>query len=176
MQAIKVGERLPLFKHVEGVFVDVGESGVTIFFSLFEPTPKELESFTSRSSFKIRSGVIDNVLFFTLKPGSLPWSDAYWIPSNDPVRLQKAGYGQGVALTLVLIDAHTSVVKRIRLIGLGTEFSKVLKEQTDFILDYKRGDFKEGVMRAQNVQDRYSTEELMRKLKNRYETAVGGII
>ena len=176
MNAIKVGERLPLFKHIEGVFVDIGESGVTIFFSFFEPTSKELESFTSRSSFKIRSGVIDNILFFTLKPGSLLWSDAYWIPGNDPVRLQKAGDDRGIALTLVLIDAYTSVVKKIRMIGLGTEFSRVLKEQTDFIMKYKRGSFQEGVFRAKNVQDLYSTEELVHKLKNSYETTVGGVV
>lgn len=57
-----------------------------------------------------------------------------------------------------------------------TEFSRVLKEQTGFIMKYKRGSFQEGVFRAKNVQDLYSTEELVYKLKNSYETTVGGVV
>lgn len=172
---LEKGKPFPQFHGIEGVFADINGSGITLIFSFGHPDYSELQSFSVNAPFKIRSGLVDDVLFFAVKPGSMPWSDTYWVPSQLDFDLQPIQPDKGLALTIILVDADSAVIKQLRVIGLGTEFSRLLKEQVEFV---KKENQPAALMmrKAEAVQAAYDTSELLRRLKNRYETVSGGII
>lgn len=127
---LSVGSPAPFSMPQEGCKFEFTENGAIIVCALNRPTPAEIQSFKPSSPFQIRYVRIDGVLFFLFKFGAMPWMDApYDIRLSQSVALPDLSPGEGYALTVVLVDQATSIVKELRLIGLGERFSRDLREE-----------------------------------------------
>lgn len=73
-------------------------------------------------------------LLLPFRFGEQPWSEATFTPHLVPEDRRPAGLelqeGQGLALQVALVDADTGLVRALRLIGLPTELSRRLLEET----------------------------------------------
>lgn len=170
----RVGEKIEKFIGKEGMFIDINDTGISVIASFSAPTFEEKEDFTSKAGFKIRSGIINNVLFFTVKIGSMPWSDCYWLANDTKTNLVEPSEGEGYGLSLILINALDGKIEKIRLIGLGTKFSKELKREVEEI-ENKGIVFINGLQLANQAMIKHDTNDIVRMLKNRYETSYGAI-
>ena len=166
MNVLQVGEKIASFVGVEGIFAQIDNQGLTIYASLIDPTNKEIRDFKANSEFKIKSGVLNGVVFLTIKPGSQPWSDTYLGQVSDDVSFEPVEEGAGLALTLVLIDGRSGEVKSIRLIGLKHRFSMELENQIQDAGELELS-HNEIIGRATSVQNKYTTNELVKLLGNR---------
>lgn len=115
----------------------------------------------------MRSGIFDDILMFAMKPGSLPWADAYWVPTHH-LQFEELEPSFGMLLTIILIDGRDGRVISIRAIRLPHTFSMTLIEQ---IKDVQNVDHDiEAVHRtAMWIQSKYSTDNLKFQMKNRCE-------
>ena len=130
MEVFEVGKVYkPAIGIGEGVRFDLSYAGATLMYVFDAPSPDEVAQMRSGKSFEIRYTEQCGIIWVTSKCGNLAWTDAPYNPrlSSD---LPPAYYedGEGLALTLVMIDARDAVVKSVRLIGLGTRFSHDLTE------------------------------------------------
>ncbi|MEY8379511.1 hypothetical protein [Ileibacterium valens] len=167
LTSFEVGSVIQQFIGIEGVFCDISENGMTLFFSFPDPTPKEKSQLKSGSTFAMRSGIFDDILMFAMKPGSLPWADAYWVPTHH-LQFEELEPSFGMLLTIILIDGRDGRVISIRAIRLPHTFSMTLIEQ---IKDVQNVDHDiEAVHRtAMWIQSKYSTDNLKFQMKNRCE-------
>lgn len=92
------------------------------------PTADEIEQFKSGTNFEIRFAELYGVIMITVKIGNLNWMDASYTPhlSKSLTKFQLPNKGQGLGLTLILVDAVTGKIKQIRLLGLSEKFMKRL--------------------------------------------------
>lgn len=72
---------------------------------------------------------IDGIIFMLFKFEEIPWIDApysiHLSGNTEPVNIEEdKGYG----LQIFLIDANTGILKVIRLIGMGNEWSRRFRE------------------------------------------------
>ena len=63
----------------------------------------------------------------------MPWMDAPFHAglARNLTKLQDIEEGQGYGCTVILADSSTGIVKAIRYIGLGTEYSRRLKRHIE---------------------------------------------
>jgi hypothetical protein len=129
MYKYKVGQVVDNFKrHSEGVHFDIADDGATMLVFFQNPTTEEIEQFKSGKNFEIRFTELYGVIMITVKIGDLNWMDAPYSPhlSENLTKFSLPGAGEGLGLTLLLVDAETGEIKSIRLIGLSERFSRVL--------------------------------------------------
>lgn len=115
------------------------------------------------------------IVFLLYKFGAIPWSDAPYswhmtaktgqqtLPSDIPE-------GMGALLTKILVDASDGIIRGIRAIGLGTEFSRQLHaaiiDQSVQAFDQDRYD-----AALHDVYQRYQTSDaLLARAIARYRT------
>ena len=105
MYKYEVGQIIPAFMgHAENVYFNMDNGGATMFVFFQSPTMKEIEQFKSGKEFQIRFvELYDDLTQFA-------------IPTE----------GQGLGLTLILVDATTGQIKSIRLLGLSENFTRKL--------------------------------------------------
>lgn len=164
MQEIRVGGFLPQFAgRGEGVFFEAGGSGFTLVYLFGNPRPDEIAAVGEGQGFEIRYLVRDGIIWILTKCGSLAWTDAPYSPHMsagvseliDPIE-----ESQGTALTLMMVDAITTEIKSLRMIGLGHAFSRALYRDIHaelakpFRQDYYR--------RVAAAQAAYSTRDFVR--------------
>ncbi len=131
---------------VEGCILNYDVSGPVLVVALSGMTEKETE--------RVRSGKMelalfekDGILFLLVKiPGVLDWSDAPFhigLYSDGRKVPEEIPDGGGWGLMVLGVDARNGMIRAIRLIGLGTDFSRkmieIIKEQTGkrvFQVDY----------------------------------------
>lgn len=169
MRYIKTGKILPeAIGHKEGVYFDVDDSGASLIVYFNSPTDEELAQFREGHKFEIRYIELQNIIMFTVKIGNLNWMDSPYSPhlSKNLTRLTAPEDGQGLALTLILIDSYTGTVKNVRLLGLSTSFTQKLLK--DLVLQLEKPFDKSVYLTALNrIYQRYTTNQIS-KLSNIY--------
>lgn len=112
----------------DGVQIDVNDMGVDILVCLSSPTDAEKNIFNDDCPFQMKLATEDNIIFFLLKFGNMPWMDApYNINlSKNLTELPKIEDGMGLAARVYLIDTSTGKIEAIRLLGLSTNISRML--------------------------------------------------
>ena len=114
----------------EGVRFTLSSGGAVLMYAFDNPTAKEIEQTKSGKKFEIRYTEINGIIWITSKCGDLEWTDAPYNPRlSSGFPAPDFADGEGIALTLVMLDSRNSVVKSTRLIGLGTRFSHYLTEK-----------------------------------------------
>ena len=118
MYKYEVGQIIPAFMgHAENVYFNMDNGGATMFVFFQSPTMKEIEQFKSGKEFQIRFVELYDVIMLMAKIGDLfPDLTQFAIPTE----------GQGLGLTLILVDATTGQIKSIRLLGLSENFTRKL--------------------------------------------------
>lgn len=127
----EVGKVINAFKgREEGVVFDMDNTGAVMLVFFKAPSKEEIAQFASGVQFEIRVTDLYDVIVMTTKIGTLHWMDAPYTPhlSNNLGTLQYATQGQGLALTLVLVDTVTGKIKALRVIGLSTQFTNKFVE------------------------------------------------
>ena len=135
---LAVGETfLPLYGKPEGIYIDVDPSGILLMYNFMHPTQSEIDQMGTEKPFEIRYVRIQDALYILTKCGNLNWTDAPYNPhlSRQPELQPITDDVSGYALTLLMVDAATNIIKSVRLIGLGNKFSKELKIEIDSLLD-----------------------------------------
>ncbi len=130
-QVFEVGKVYePAIGMSEGVRFDLTSSGGILLYGFNNPTAHEVEQMKAGKHFEIRYTEMNGILWITSKCGDLAWTDAPYNPrlsSGLPdIDFEE---GEGIALSLVMIDVPSGIVKSARLIGLGTRFSRYLTEK-----------------------------------------------
>lgn len=104
------------------------QSGPALLIFFKTPTEKEIESIRA-DNIKIGFTEISEIIFMLYKFEGIPWIDApYSIHLSGNIEPQKVEEGTGYGLQIFLIDADTGILKVMRLIGMGTEWSRRFRE------------------------------------------------
>lgn len=112
----------------EGARFSIGEDGAFLLYGFDRPTASEVAAVDSGQGFEIRFVTIGGIIWILTKCGSLNWTDSPYNPrlsSEIPVP-ESITDGAGLSLMLVMLDSRDAIVKSVRLIGLGTDFSRRL--------------------------------------------------
>lgn len=163
MESVKVGQKYDIFKsYTEGVKFDISDSGAHLIVYFNNPTLQEIQEFESKKRFEIRFSVFYNIIIITTKIGCLNWMDAPYSPhlSKNLSKIQFPQEGEGLSLTLILVNAVDGEVKNLRLLGLSEKFSQAL---VGTVLEEKMKEFnKEQYAENLNqIYNRYTTEKLV---------------
>lgn len=129
MVQYETGKIIEEFKyHQEEVKFDINDCGATLLVFYRFPTQNEIEQFEPSKDFKIKFMELYGVIMISVKIGNLSWMDAPYTPhlSRSLTKLDIINEGQGLALTVVLVDAVTGEVKKIRFLSLPEKFSRKL--------------------------------------------------
>lgn len=169
MQEIKVGDIIPKFaKHNEGVHFNMDDSGATLIVFMANPTQDEIDQFSAGKRFEIRFTELSEIIMITMKIGNLDWMDAPYSVhlSKSLSKVEFPQAGNGLALTLMLVDAINGEIKSMRLMGMSENFSKKL---IGAILEQKMKPFaiESYAENLKNVFRRYSSKDLV-KMSNAY--------
>lgn len=170
MAILEVGKKYPALRgRAEGVYFDIDDAGAKLFYNFGAPTKAEIESVQANQPFEIRFIELDGLIWVTSKCGTLNWSDA---PYNPRTSLVSNGFarpepGCGLALTLAMVDANSSKVKSLRLIGLPHDFSAELINHAIQLRDTKMltTQYKASIARTMS---RYSSDALAQVSPYRY--------
>lgn len=171
INSIEVGGTFPLIAgREEGVIFETDASGFLLIYNLNSPTDKEIAAMKSEQPFEIRSVSFGGICWVLSKCGNLAWTDAPYTPhlSAGAKDLQRPNTGLGIALTLLMVDAATNIVKSIRLIGLGERFSLGIYNDIQELLSqpFEREQYFRSVKIAQIA---HTTKELVQLASNRYK-------
>lgn len=164
----KVGEQfIPgRTQYQEGVRFEYAESGPYLIFAFHNPSAKEIEA--------ARKGRVDLALHETTPvlwllhriQGLERWSDCpFSIRIYDGMGQQfdwseEIEEGQGLALSIVLVNADTGILLAQRLVGLSTKFSRELRAA--ILRQLERPFSKEEYAATINrIYANYSTQELL---------------
>ena len=160
MYKYEVGQVIDKFvMHPEGARFDISDSGAVLQIFFNNPTSDEISQFKEGKRFEIRFIEIRNVIMITIKIGNLNWSKnltKFELPNNN----------QGLALTIMLIDARTGEIKALRLVGLSEKFTKKLFG-TIMELKITYFDKLEYAQTINSIYASYPTDKLV-KLSNDY--------
>jgi len=129
MSILQVGQPYaPITGRPEGVIFDIDDTGAKLIYNFRAPTDQEVAAMGAGNPFEIRFVELDGILWILSRCGSLSWTDAPYEPhlSANLTELRRPEEGQGLGLTLMMTDADTTVIRSLRLIGLGTKFSLAL--------------------------------------------------
>lgn len=127
MKNYKIGQVVNEFRyHQEGAYFDISDDGATMLIFFKNPTTNEIEQFKAGKGFEIRFIELYGIIMVTTKIGSLNWMDAPYSPhlSQNLTKFQLPNDGQGLGLTLVLVDAASGEIKHMRLLGLSERFTR----------------------------------------------------
>lgn len=167
MEKYEIGQVVNSFKnHQEGVYFDISDIGATMLVFFRNPTQKEISQFESNKSFEIRFVELHSIIIITVKIGILNWMDAPYTPhlSKNLTGLQIPNKGEGLSLTLILVDAITGEIKHMRILGLSELFTKNLFCAT---IDHKAQSF--NVEKYNNslakIFSTYTTNEIVKLSK-----------
>ena len=125
----EVGKVVDKFKyHQEGMQFEIDDAGATMIAFFQRPTMGEVSQFASGSRFEIRFVELYGVIMITAKIGKLNWMDAPYTPhlSKNLSKFQIPDKGQGLGLTLILVDTMSGEVKSIRFLSLSEQFTRRL--------------------------------------------------
>ena len=162
-----VGDRIEKYIGIdEETRFDIDDEGATLLVFFNHPDKDETEQFKANKTFEIRFCQLRGIIMITSKIGNLNWMDIPYTPHLS-VNLSKfpiINEGQGLALTVMLIDAFNGEIKSIRLIGLSTKFSRELIA-TSMEEKVKPFNFAEYNSSLDRIYAAYSTKEIVKMSK-----------
>ena len=164
MYKYEVGQIVENFRgHQECVKFDIADDGAVMLVFFAKPNQKEIDQFKSGKNFEIRYTELYDVIMMTAKIGSLNWMDAPYTPhlSRNLTRFTLPQEGQGLSLTLILVDAVSGKIEHIRLLGLSEKFTKKL---FGAIMKQKMKEFDETEynMNLNRIYSSYSTPQIVK--------------
>lgn len=162
MTELKVGDVYTrVAGRAEGCFADHPDV-FELVANYASPKPEEIEHYHEDKPFEIRFFVMNGVLFFLFRAEGEPWQDAPFSPhlasNKDYDEIED---GMGYSLMLMLTDAPRGTIKAMRMIGLGTEFSRKLRREIMGLLE-KPFDVDLHDRAVANIYARYSTKDLLK--------------
>lgn len=169
---LSVGGTFPAAKERgEGVYFDIDDSGLLLVYNFSNPTEREVEAVQSDQPFEIRYLVKDGVLVILTKAGSLNWTDAPytpWLSSSFGQLPYPEDPSSGYALTFIMTDAATGVIKSLRLIGLGHKFSESLYHEVE---ELRKAPFDPLVhnQKIRTMTNAYNTKQLVSMARQYYK-------
>jgi hypothetical protein len=178
-EIIETGKsRLSMFDGVgDGYLIEYDESsGFNLYVLLNRVTGEELEAFKPKNYFEIAFTQIYDCGVVCLKFGSMPWGDAnfeprlYTYPLSYPILDEHTT--EGLAFNVIVVDpSENGLVKSIRMIGLGHEFSMKFIEWCKNQYNTKTADFDKEKYYAKTIKIRedYTTNELVAKASFRWK-------
>ena len=132
----------------------------TLMYAFDRPTVEEKQAFKSGNPCQFGLAVVDDVIFFLSRFGTLKWMDApfniHLYPDNRARLLEVPGPTQGYAVYIMLVDSSTGIIEQLRLTSLTHDLSMRLRDaiiNQPVIPDYDQ--------RLQSIMARYSTEDLV---------------
>ena len=147
----------------EGVMFQMMDNTAMLIYFYNQPTKEELDAvqMTKRFALCLDTGVI----FFLSKLGNLPWTDApFTIHLADGLvaPIESVKRGEGMALTVLVVDARDGKICAIQVVGLGTKFTTTFAQMLEF---QRECTFDEPRYRAaiQRVWEKSSIEDLVNK-------------
>jgi hypothetical protein len=112
----------------EGTKFEFTQGGPVLFIMFERPTEKEIEAVRA-GKFIMKFYEHDNIVFMLFKFEGVPWIDAPYNINLSPLfEFEQMSETQGFGLQIYLVDAATGILKVIRYVGLGHEFSVRLRE------------------------------------------------
>lgn len=173
MNQITVGEKWTgAIAHADGVYFNADGAGYTLLSFFDKPDEEEIRSLSAGAPFEIRFEVFRQVLVLTIKAGTLEVMDAYFAPQLAPnvsvlIRPQEGGT-EGSALTSILVDRRSGIVKALRVIGLGNRFSCDLYDtiQEQLQRPFSTGDY---FGKIDQIQMTYSSDQLFKLSTKRFK-------
>ena len=132
----------------------------TLMYAFDRPTVEEKQAFKSGNPCQFGLAVVDDVIFFLSRFGTLKWMDApfniHLYPDDRAGLLVVPGPTQGYAVYTMLVDSSTGIIEQLRLTSLTHDLSMRLRDaiiNQPVIPDYDQ--------RLQSIMARYSTEDLV---------------
>lgn len=150
--------------HSEGAYFDMDDSGAVLIIFFNKPTQNEIKQFKAGHNFEIRFTEIEGLIMLTAKIGNLNWMDMPYTPhlSRGLTKLQIPGVGQGLALTLILVDGKSGRIEHIRLMSLNEDFTKsffdAVKKECSHAFDKQKY-----VMSLNKIYQKYSTNDIVKR-------------
>lgn len=122
-----------------------GEHHLLLFFR--DPSDEEIKAVKS-SPAEFALVVEQDIISLLYHFESIPWSDTaytwHMVPADQRTLPVDVPAGLGALMTIILIDASTGIVKAIRAVSLGTDFTnalhKAIREQAGKPFDRERYD------------------------------------
>lgn len=98
---------------------------------VFMRQPSEIEVKATKTGMAEFALVVEqDIIFLLYQLSPIPWSDApyswHMVPADQRTLPADVPQGKGALLTVMLIDATTGIIKAIRAVGLGTNFTNTL--------------------------------------------------
>lgn len=153
--------------HAEGTLFDIADDGATLIVFFRNSTLDEVKQFESESKFEIRFVELYGVTMITVKIGNLNWMDAPYTPhlSKNLSELKPVSEGQGLGLTIMLVDAATGEIKHLRLVGLSEKFTKQLfKAVSDQqVKSFDKTEYNNSINR---IYSAYTTNQIVKMSKD----------
>lgn len=163
MHLLATGDRIEKYRGVcDGVMFDMADDGGTLLVLFRNPSAEETEQIKKG---KLRFGLYikEGIIFMLSKFGSLAWTDAPYHAalSKKLTRMENLAPSKGYGVVIVLIDTANGEVKALRQVGLGTEYSKKLREaiekqRTEL---FSAGEYNR---KLNETYTNYSTEDMVR--------------
>lgn len=170
MEMFEIGKAAPwLNLSKEGAYFDLDGSGFLLVYNYNSPTPGEIAAFQAGTACEFRFVRVGGVLFLLSKLGALPWNDSpFALQLARTPSLPDVPEGKGYAVTLLLLDNKTQIVRGLRLVGLGTQFSRKLRAEISE--DVGKPMLREEYLaRVAAVQSMYTTSALVSFASDRYK-------
>lgn len=132
MTQIRVGEKYPLpySGNSSGGQIDFSVNGMVITFFISNPSYAEIDGFENGD---VEVGYVElpHAMLFAIKMGFLVVDAPYFPYDKERYLADDFEPNMGIAMTAILVDADTGIVKHLRVVGLGHDFSN------DFNTSYK---------------------------------------
>jgi len=163
MVELSVGKPLDIMRgKPEGCTFFVRDDGMYLLVNFNAPTPDEINQAGSDADFEARWTIINGIIMFTVKMGTLNWMDAPFSPQLEIAqnRLHLDDLSTGLPLMLIMTDARNAVIKKLRLISVSTGFTSSLIEAIKSVAGNSL-DLTEYNKRVNSIYSRYSTEALV---------------
>lgn len=174
LSLIEVGKPFaPLVGMGEGVVFEASDEGYTLAYCFNRPTQKELGQMAAGVPFEIRFAVLDGVIWILSKCGSNEWTDAPYAPQlTKSATIIHPVDGQGTALTLMMVDSPEGVVRTLRLIGLGSDFSRKLATAIGEVgaMPFDRAAYDR---KLASTMSKYSTKDMVAMAQARWKLRAG---
>lgn len=171
MATFSVGTRYPQFATgTDAIRCAVTASGITLTVSLAGISASEEAQFQQGAPFELRFCTVRGVFFWLAKFGDMEWMDAPYNPAlGEPVELDLIDDNEGYALTILLFDSDTGELRNVRLIGLGTDFSRAVRREIQGLLaEPLPAPVYDSVLAS--VMAAYPTRDLVRMARYRYRS------
>lgn len=160
----EIGGCFPIEIKSVGHFLEFFGNSVNWITNYLKPSSQEIYEYTNSKNIEFRYLVLDGVLFFLLKIGTLKWQEAPYnisLMRDCTITKTKIIEQEGFPIYIYLVEAETGILKSQRLLKLDTQFSRglqneinALRNQAISISDWNN--------RLNRIYQKYSTEELVR--------------